>query len=102
MPTKHRVAGLAAATFLGGWIALITTNNAILVGERLEEPDTPALAVLLKGQWADGNRVDVKRLSLRCSYFNGSTLVHDVHKVAGPGREEGVSSCPTFRAKSSR
>lgn len=48
MPKKHRVAGLAAAAFLGGWIALITTNNAILVGERLEELDTPALACFLR------------------------------------------------------
>jgi hypothetical protein len=99
---KHQIAGLVVTILFGGSIGLITTSTAVLVGERLEEPDTPALALLLHGRWADGSPVDVERLSLKCTYFNGSSLVRDVHRVVGPDREEGISRCPSFRAERSR
>ncbi len=93
--TKTRIlASIALVTALA-CAGLAGTGNAVIVGERWEEPDTPRLAVLLGGQWTDGRRVNPDALRLRCTYFTGSSLVRRIH-IVDHDRREGVFSCASF------
>jgi hypothetical protein len=93
--SKAPVAGSIFAALALGWAGLVWSGSGVLVAERWEEPETPALAVLLHGQWADGSRVNVKKLRLKCTYFTGSSLDRRVHTVDHQ-RGEGTFSCPSF------
>lgn len=92
---KAPIASSIFAALALGWAGLIWSGSGILVAERWEEPETPALAVLLNGQWADGSLVDVKKLRLKCTYFSGTSLDRRVHTVDHQ-RSEGTFSCPSF------
>ena len=69
----------------------------MLVAERWEQPETPALAVLLHGQWSDGSILDPDRLRLKCTYFTGTSLVRRLHAVDFDQEENTIISCPTLK-----
>lgn len=93
--SRTRIIGLMVLVATLACTSLGWTKSAILVAERWEEPDTPRLAVLLKGQWTDGRSVDVERFRLKCTYFTGASLLRKIH-VVDHDRQEGVFSCPSF------
>lgn len=92
---RTRIASSIFAALALGCAGLIWSGTGVLVAERWEEPETPALAVLLGGQWADGSPVNVKKLRLKCTYFSGTSLDRRVHTVDHQ-RSEGTFSCPSF------
>ena len=95
MMARTRIAGSIVAVLALGCAGLFWSGSGVLVAERLEQPETPALAVLLKGQWSDGSRLDLDRLRMKCTYFTGTSLVRQVHAIDSD-RGNVLSSCPTL------
>lgn len=93
--SKARIAGSIFAALALGCAGLAWSGSEVLVAERWEEPETPALAVALSGRWADGTPVNLNKLRLKCTYFTGSSLDRRVYKVDHQ-RGEGTFSCPSF------